>query len=384
MSMMPLAIIGLDPGTTAGYAILDLHGRIIAVDSSKELSLSLVISKIIEVCRPVFVSTDKARVPSFVEHFARKMGVQVISPQADLKRAEKRQLLGTLRIKDDHQQDSLAAAYFAYKQLSVKLSKINRYLAENSVSNRSNFILLALKDEMNFSMIKEILSGKHKDQKIMVSVVKDDKITKKDFLYLHGKLDEERKDKKRIEILKRKKEDHIKLLKRNNNHLLRVSSSFSSRLRNSLKFKNDKIRLLSKQLQKEKIMNKELNIQIGELYDFIQNVPSNLLVKRVDSLGKKEMAGVRLMDNDFLHIKNPHVYSEEVLACLSEKQVVLLSEKTFPSVIRKRFSTNQVSGVVAQNDKFSLLEKEVLMRSLPADFIENLVRDYRKERKSFM
>ena len=50
--MKPLAIIGLDPGTTSAYVALGLDGNIIKTNSGKALTLAMMISQMIEVCLP--------------------------------------------------------------------------------------------------------------------------------------------------------------------------------------------------------------------------------------------------------------------------------------------------------------------------------------------
>ena len=65
--MKPLAIIGLDPGTSSAYTVLDLDGNVLHSHAAKELSLSQMITEIIQICQPIIVSTDKAKVPSFVD-----------------------------------------------------------------------------------------------------------------------------------------------------------------------------------------------------------------------------------------------------------------------------------------------------------------------------
>ena len=70
--MKHLAIIGLDPGTTSAYAILNLKGELIKTNSGKEFSLSEMIKEIMDECTPLIVSTDKAKIPGFVEEFSRQ------------------------------------------------------------------------------------------------------------------------------------------------------------------------------------------------------------------------------------------------------------------------------------------------------------------------
>ena len=49
--MKPLLIVGIDPGVTVGYALLDINGNVIKLYSSKELDLDKLISKIIEIMK---------------------------------------------------------------------------------------------------------------------------------------------------------------------------------------------------------------------------------------------------------------------------------------------------------------------------------------------
>ena len=65
-----LLIVGIDPGTTIGYAVLDIEGNLIHLNSSKQLDLSLLISETINFGKAVLVGTDKAKVPGLVEAFA--------------------------------------------------------------------------------------------------------------------------------------------------------------------------------------------------------------------------------------------------------------------------------------------------------------------------
>ena len=44
-----LLIAGIDPGTTTAYALLDLKGNIVRVESSKEFNLNTLIKKITDI-----------------------------------------------------------------------------------------------------------------------------------------------------------------------------------------------------------------------------------------------------------------------------------------------------------------------------------------------
>ena len=87
-----LLIIGVDPGTTLAYAILDINGNLIKLRSSKNLSLSKLIFDTIKYGKIVIVGCDVAKVPGFVQDYAIKVGAKLIYPKEDLSVVEKRRL----------------------------------------------------------------------------------------------------------------------------------------------------------------------------------------------------------------------------------------------------------------------------------------------------
>ena len=76
MQEKPLLVVGIDPGTTIGYAVLDLDGNLIKIDSSKHITLSSLISGITAIGKVILVGTDKKAVPGFVKKFAVKGGLR--------------------------------------------------------------------------------------------------------------------------------------------------------------------------------------------------------------------------------------------------------------------------------------------------------------------
>jgi len=60
-----LLIAGIDPGTTVGYAFLDINGKPIKTGSSRELTFDTLIAKTTKLGRVVVVGTDKAKAPVY-------------------------------------------------------------------------------------------------------------------------------------------------------------------------------------------------------------------------------------------------------------------------------------------------------------------------------
>ncbi len=111
----PLLIVGIDPGTTVGYAMLDVEGRLLVTDSAKEISIGDLISKVIEKGKPILVGCDKKKTPQFVDKFKTKVGAKVVSPKEDMKYKEKRNMTKLFPFKNKHQMDAIASALYAWK-----------------------------------------------------------------------------------------------------------------------------------------------------------------------------------------------------------------------------------------------------------------------------
>ena len=126
-----LLVVGIDPGTTTGYAILDLRGNLVSLKSSKNLGLNNLLEEILKEGKAVSVGTDKAKIPSLVNLFSAKTGAKIIYPKEDLRVEEKRHLTKEFKANDGHQNDALAASLFAYNRIKDVLARIDKYTREN-------------------------------------------------------------------------------------------------------------------------------------------------------------------------------------------------------------------------------------------------------------
>ena len=408
--MKPLAIIGLDPGTTSGYVILDLNGQMIKSYSAKELSLSLVISQIIEHCQPIITATDKAKLPSFVEEFSRKLGTVIVTPDEDLSKEEKRKLisgfnsglnisriaapLNTNNIHlDAHQQDSLAAAVYAYKKYSPKLEKINHFIQMHNLEDkRAEFTQLAFKEELNFQVIKDLLTKKNVEEKMIKQVIKDDKITKKDFLRLYEKLLIIKKENAVLVNKISQLNSNLNSAKKTHFFLDKKSANFNQRVDGLLKVKEDRMKFQEQEMDRLKARIEAQDGKILLLYSFIGQLQDKQLLKKLDNLGQKEFSAknniLKVKDNDCLLIYRPEIYSESVLEQLKEKNIVLVSSKKFPPLIQQRFATvllgkaGDIGIDFIENEHFALMDRKKIEDNLPKKiFIEKIIAESKEERE---
>ena len=126
----PFVIVGVDPGTTVGVAVLSLSGELLHLESVRAQSPAELISAISSVGIPVLVATDKAEMPAGVEKIRRVFGAVSWKPKKDILVKEKYAAAVGFSFADDHQRDSLAAALMAYRSYLPKFENVSRRAAE--------------------------------------------------------------------------------------------------------------------------------------------------------------------------------------------------------------------------------------------------------------
>ncbi len=130
-------IVGLDPGTWTGLAILDINGVPLLVKSSKNLDRAEVLLLLTQYGRPAIIATDVASPPESVKKLAAVFKAVLYSPSRDLSNDEKDLLLESLRknypwikISDSHERDALASAYKAFLNYVDKFEQAEAYISK--------------------------------------------------------------------------------------------------------------------------------------------------------------------------------------------------------------------------------------------------------------
>ena len=119
-------IVGLDPGTTTGIAVLNLSGELVDLTSSRGLSSSDVIEWIAARGRSLLVATDVFPTPGGVEKVKRAFNAVLYSPGGDIPAEEKIALGKEFGYKNDHERDALAAAISAFKKYKNKFLLVEK------------------------------------------------------------------------------------------------------------------------------------------------------------------------------------------------------------------------------------------------------------------
>lgn len=229
MEFLPLdveekaVIVGIDPGTTVGLAIVDLDGHLCEVFSAKNFSQKDILSALVKYPQVLVVASDVSPAPRLVEKVATALNSVLYSPPNTLTVAEKKALVDSKFSKDEysnsHERDAIAAAIKAFNHLKPKLENLDKRLKERD--------LTSLGAEVKTLAVKGMSLERAVDALTKTEPKKEKKPKKP------------RKKRKDSGIIKTLREE-IRLLKKER-----------SELRRSLKSLQAKITKLEKELEKE-------------------------------------------------------------------------------------------------------------------------------------
>ena len=121
-------IVGIDPGTTVGIAVLDMEGNLLKLKSARRMSLSDWTQEIADIGNPVVVASDVAQMPMSVEKIRRAFNAIPYTPKVSKTQDEKAALCNGygLSYGNDHERDSLSAALDAYRFYRQKFITIEK------------------------------------------------------------------------------------------------------------------------------------------------------------------------------------------------------------------------------------------------------------------
>ncbi len=380
----PLIIVGIDPGTTVGVAVLDLNGKVVKTFSHREYDLSSLIKDITGFGRVLAVGTDKARVPGFVETFAIKVGAKILSPREDLAFDKKRMLVEDEHSKNSHEFDAIASAMFAYSELLQLLSKIEVTLKKLKKENLAEKVTeLVVKKEIPIKLAVEIIETPEEPviKDIRKSLEKE--VPDKSIARLYEK-NEALKDE--LSFLKKRFADVEKLMahlrNENINMLQREEKILNKRENPVLEHKNQRIRFLEEQLSAKDSAAEAKDAQIEKLYELIGKLKDKVLIKKLETLSFDEFKAknklLNICDYDLVYVKRPEIISQNTVSYLKEKNVTLISEKKV-KIGMIMLDKNKIP--MFETGLFALADaKDIAEEKKKGDVISRIVEDYRNSK----
>ncbi|MFX0124690.1 MAG: DUF460 domain-containing protein, partial [Candidatus Hodarchaeota archaeon] len=180
-------ILGIDPGTTTGIAIVDLmKGNLLYLNSKRECGISTIIrtaSKFGKIC---CVAADVIPIPATVEKIAKITGAKLISPTILVSAAAKREYLHDYRDKtvnysrlNSHERDALFGAIKAFNSMKDQISKIDHIVRDSypELIPRLPDIQRLVISGNSVSNAIEMIRGKFKVQKSLITEEEPDQLT---------------------------------------------------------------------------------------------------------------------------------------------------------------------------------------------------------------
>ena len=161
-------IVGLDPGTTMGIAMIDLKGKPIDVFSAKNYSISDAIARIASRGRPLIVASDVTPTPAMVKKISSVFASPVHDLDESLSTDEKIALTKgeDYEYKNAHERDALAACINAFKHYKRKFTQVQKKTP--SGVNVEEVKALVVKGISISAAISRIISADHADKELLI------------------------------------------------------------------------------------------------------------------------------------------------------------------------------------------------------------------------
>ncbi|MEM1577734.1 MAG: DUF460 domain-containing protein [Candidatus Pacearchaeota archaeon] len=142
---MTLLIVGFDPGKTFSLCLIDaISGKIILLYSDKNKNIDFIIKKIFQYGTPIYLGFDKKNISSSIKKISRRLKINIINPDEDLKIEKKRKLIRgytDLSINNKHELDALASAIYAYKRINPIINKLRNKIKDENKLEEILFML---------------------------------------------------------------------------------------------------------------------------------------------------------------------------------------------------------------------------------------------------
>lgn len=389
MESKKLLIAGIDPGITTAYAVLDIEGKLVHLNSSKQLDLKLIISQVINFGKVALVGTDKAKVPGMVEAFATKIGADIASPEEDLKVDEKRRMTSGFDFSDVHQGDALASALFAYREIKPLLDKIDAFAKENEKQNIKDRIKeLVISRKISIKSAASLLGKKDEEAKIVEKAIAEREFNEHDFLKIYNKL--------------KKYEKEIKLVKIHNNSLknkivqLEKSRISAEKPKSGNKlpidFKEKRIRFLEDLLRSKDRHAEGLRSLVRKYNIVLSNISNFHILKKLDTLGINEFNFknkiLNVQRNDILLVDDPNIISDNAVELLRDKVFVIIHKKQMAKKAENSLPfvfVNAKNLKIEEDRYFGFVEKRQFeTEKSRINWVRKIVDDYKREKEQLI
>jgi len=376
-------IAGIDPGTTVGWALLDLTGKVVAFGSQKELDLDALVSVLTKHGRVMLVGSDKAKLPSFVQDSATKLGAKVVCPLQDLRVEEKREMTKAVEWKSSHEMDALASAFVAFRKVHPLLRKIHSFLErEKRLGLFEDVVEVVLKEEVSIHAALVVLTPK---EIVHVEENKEEQKRDEDVARLYSLLAQARKDnilllKKNREFEQRSEDILAKFaaLKERSAQLVKPKAPETI-----VKEKESRIQSLSQKFENVLNQVKSLKQQISQLENALLLLDDFAVLPRLKRLGWEDVSKLKLREGDVLFVDDPNQVSDNAVELLHSKgSQLIICKKAAGEKLKARMPFAFVQAVDAKEFEHVVLVKKAWLENIRKErfVLAKVIQEYKKER----
>ncbi len=121
--------MGVDAGATVAFAVVDLDGNVVRVESGKGWGVDTLASRI-AVFSPKIIASDTRPPSNLSKKIAAIFGAKLFFPKHSLALVEKTLATRGLGCKNFHERDALSAAFKAFHKVQNKLKQAQRHFIE--------------------------------------------------------------------------------------------------------------------------------------------------------------------------------------------------------------------------------------------------------------
>jgi len=376
---MVLLIAGIDPGTTVGYAYLNLEGKVVCIGSKRGINLNELVALTTQIGRVVVTGTDKLPIPKFVERYARSFRCHVYKPREDLSIADKKLLAKGIKTKNDHEMDALASAKNAYKKTKSVIDKVKNYVKKHDIQQLQDQIMILVigRNDISIKLAHDILTAKTTESRLVKKAVEQRSYTEKDYLILFDRLKSMKLDN---DMLKKQNTKFLKL----NTKLSKKKPGKKTDSDEVVYRKDSTIRKLDKHI---KGINKRISVYSRRLAKIEQNLSEGkVVVKRLKNLGwvdfKISNKILKIKEGDILLVDNPSVISEKTIEYLRNKIQILIVKNKPSGKLVKKFAIIRANDIkLYEEQNFGFVDKSDLDRHvIKKEMINTIIQDYQKNR----
>ncbi len=380
MQQKPLLVVGIDPGITAGYAVLSINGEVIKVKSSKQLDINSLISEIHSLGRVLLVGVDKMNSPSLVDRFATKLGAKLVSPKTDMKVMEKNLLTRGLKFSNDHERDSLASALFAFREYAPLLKKIDKFVKTHGKEELADKItsLVVLKG-IAIQEAADLLE-EPEEEKAVKRIIEQKQYSEEDFLRIYDKLKSLRRDFSLLRGYNEKLKGEIERLKEEKRFILGVTNKADKKSEEKLEFKERRIQTYDSHMKLKDELIRILKDRIVLLSYFLANQGENYLVKKLDNLGYSEFELknplLNIQRGDILLVNDISVFSEKTISQLKNKVTTIIYKNNKADIPFLVVKSSELD--IKEEENFALVNKKELDKRISSyELLKKIIQDYK-------